>query len=120
MLLTTNSTVEMGLGLGLVLTFDCHKFALFGAAWAALVGQLLLLRFGALEYGASLFGTAQLVAAALADQAAIVDRGDNLLAFGNGLAIDLATCKVCNNNNVIFIRQRFKKRIICLLLDVYV
>lgn len=62
------------------------------AAWTTLVGQLLLLRLGALQDGAGLLGAAQLVLTARADQAAIVDRGDNLLAFGDSLAIDLATC----------------------------
>lgn len=62
------------------------------AAWTTLVGQLLLLRLGALQDGAGLLGAAQLVLTARADQAAIVDRSDNLLAFGDSLAIDLATC----------------------------
>lgn len=62
------------------------------AAWTTLVGQLLLLRLGALQDGAGLLGAAQLVLTARADQAAIVDRSDNLLAFGDSLPIDLATC----------------------------
>lgn len=74
------------------LTWDWHKLALLRAAGTAFVGQLTLLRLGALQDGAGLLGAAQLVLAALADQAAVVYRGDNLVAFGDSLAVDLATC----------------------------
>lgn len=74
------------------LTWDWHKLALLRAAGTAFVGQLALLRLGALQDGAGLLGAAQLVLATLADQAAVVDRGDNLVAFGDSLAVDLATC----------------------------
>lgn len=74
------------------LTWDWHKLALLRAAGTAFVGQLALLCLGALQDGAGLLGAAQLVLAALADQAAVVDRGDNFVAFGDSLAVDLATC----------------------------
>lgn len=90
------------------LTWDWHKLALLRAAGTAFVGQLALLRLGALQDGAGLLGAAQLVLAALADQAAVVDRGDNLVAFGDSLAVDLATCTTTITRRVRNIIRQFR------------
>lgn len=55
--------------------------------------MLLLLALGAQQDGAGLLGAGQLVVAALADQAAIVNEGDDLLALGHSLAVDRAACE---------------------------
>lgn len=52
--------------------------------------MLFLLALGAQQNGAGLLGAGQLVVAALADQAAIVNEGDDLLALGHSLAVDRA------------------------------